>query len=370
MADGAHAHPSREMEKVPVRPRRLSLSMCLSAVGFAALAAGCELVAGIQDIVLTGAVTDGGGILPSDEAPYLQEPDASVMPGNGGDEGASEPDADATVPAEASGASPDADAQAADGATADTGTPDANGATDANGTAGPSDASSLVGLDGGTLVLELIDDMEHNDPSQGWLDGPSVNGTWFTFDDGSDGGVLAPPPGPSAAPIISVLEATHVTYDGIVSTRAAHVTANNAFTIYGDGMGFNVNIAAGGVPNTFDASAYRGFVFWARALGAGAAPGTRFNVMDVNTAPKGSGGICDGGVCNGYFGFDFGKNGVPALTSAWQKYIVYFADLARPSWAAPDAIVFTPTQMIGCQVQLAVGLAADLWVDDIYFIRK
>jgi hypothetical protein len=198
-----------------------------------------------------------------------------------------------------------------------------------------------------------------------------VTGTWFTFDDGSDGGVLTPPPGPSAAPIISLLEATHVTYGSVVSAHAAHVTANSGFSIYGDGMGFNVNVAAGGVPETFDASAYQGFVFWARALGDSGAPGTRFNVMDINTAPPGSGGICDGGVCSGYFGFDFGKNGVPPLTNAWQRFVVYFATMARPSWAMPDpGLVFTPTQMIGCQVQLAENVPADLWVDDIYFIRK
>ena len=76
-------------------------------------------------------------------------------------------------------------------------------------------------------------------------------------------------------------------------------------------------------------------------------------------------------MCNGFFGFDFGKASWPALTTDWQMYVVYFDQLTRPVWAADDpGLVFDPTQMIGCQFQLAEGAAGDIWIDDIYFIKK
>jgi hypothetical protein len=389
------------MKPMPARPLRPRLCACVSFAAFAGLAGlavltgGCELVAGIQDISLTGSPDAGvTGSIDATSDPY----------GNGTDATANDPGSDAASSLSDGGPglagdatmTGDPDGNGA-GDTSSPGSPDAmssreagspgtagsdGGDSSTSGGAGPdatvdsgagtasNDAGNSLGQpDGAAPTLVLIDDMEGTNPSAGWLDGPLVTGTWFTFDDGTDGGVLTPAPTAGAAAIIALLEATHVTYNGKVSAHAAHVTANDGFTSYGDGEGFNVNVAMGTVPQPYDASAYDGFVFWARSLTG--ALGTRFNVMDVNTTSPGSGGVCDGGVCNGFFGFDFGKAPWPALTSEWQMYVVRFEDLTRPVWAVDDpGLVFDPTQMIGCQFQLAEGTAADIWIDDVYFIKK
>jgi hypothetical protein len=370
------------MEKMPVRPRsrRLRLWTPASLVGiggFLALSTGCELVAGIQDLGLTGAPEGGAGGAADEASYYGSNDDATTVPP--GDARSSTPGNTAgDAGSVASDATVDGEAEGAPGNGGDSPLPmaDATTPTEASGGGGTDEGGGSVPdagggpvPDAGPLVLALVDDMEGTNPSAGWLDGPLVTGTWFTFDDGTDGGILTPPPNASAAPIVALLSPTHVTYNGVVSAHAAHVTANSGFTSYGDGMGFNLNVVLG-APGPFNGAAYRGFVFWARALGSGAL-GTRFNVMDVNTTAPGSGGVCDGGACNGFFGFDFGKGNMPALTSSWQMYVVYFADLTRPVWATDDpGLAFDKTQMIGCQFQLAEGTAADLWVDDVYFIKN
>ncbi len=362
-----------------MRVRSVPLSIGLAVAALAALTSGCEIVAGIQDIELTTPNTDATTTGSPDAAGTSGiDADATVVDApSGTDIGDATVESDATG-ADATDASPgldagqNLDAPATSDANDDGTALDANdaGANETGIQSGSTDGGPLLGPDGGLLVLELIDDMEGKDPSPGWLDGPNVTGTWFTFDDGTDGGVLTPPPGSLASAVIALIELPHPTYGGVSSLHAAHVNTNDGFSVYGDGMGFNVNVAAG-TPLPFDASTRQGFVFWARALGDTGAPGTRFNVMDVNTAPPGSGGVCDGGACNGYFGFEFGKNGMPPLTSEWQMYVVYFSELTRPAWALPDpSLVFDPTQMIGCQWQLPVNTPADLWVDDIYFIDR
>jgi hypothetical protein len=89
----------------------------------------------------------------------------------------------------------------------------------------------------------------------------------------------------------------------------------------------------------------------------------RFNVLDRNTAPPGSGGICDGGACNGYYGVNL------SVGADWQQYVVYYSQLARPPFAIPDGVNFDPAHMIGCEWQVYQGQAFDLWVDDVYFIK-
>lgn len=359
-------------------------------MGLAGLASGCELVAGIQDLSLTGS--------PDAEGPGASGASgASGTYGGSGSSGTSGDSMfDATAPSSDAGPGVLGDATLTDAidtdstiATNDATSPQEGGSNNVDGPSGEAsvgrpdatvDSGSVTGshdastnqpdgADAGPLTLTLIDDMEGTSPSAGWLDGKHVTGTWFTFDDGTDGGVLTPAPNAGAATIIALLDTTHVTYNGIVSHHAATVATNDGFTSYGDGEGFNVNVLTGTLPQPYDASAYSGFVFWARSVNGAA--GARFNVMDVNTTSPGSGGVCDGGVCNGFFGIDFGKGSWPALTTDWQMYVVPFDALTRPVWAASDlGLVFDPTQMIGCQFQLAEGTAGDIWVDDVYFINK
>jgi hypothetical protein len=330
----------------------------LGLVGGLAALCGCELVAGIQDLQL---------------APYMEPVEASVA----GNDSGTEPDATVNADAESSSSEPQTSSESG-GFEAD-----ANWPNDASEAAAPEDAASDSGtgeagtstVDGSSEVADaavdaadatsgitgtvLIDDMENDgNLGVGWLDGPNLKGTWFVFDDGTAGGVLTPPQGSPAALVISLIPGGRGS-----SVHAAHVVGSSGFTAYGAGMGFDLNAPSSATVGAFDASAYSGFTFWARALGDAGVTDVTFNVLDRNTAPISSGGTCDGGACSGYYGKNL------QLTSAWQEFMVLYADLERPVWAIEDGLAFDPTHMIGCEFQVAQGQAFDLWVDDIYFLK-
>lgn len=316
---------------------------------------GCELVAGIENLSLTDSDAEPGGASEEFEASADSGSRSATIYGQ----------VDATI-ADAKGsgaavAAPDATAQDATLA-GDSGAVDADAST--VGLPVEDDAEGEAAADGGdaALTLTLIDDQEGIGVPVGWLDGVIPNnpiaGTWFVFDDGSDGGVLVPPAGSPASQIISAIPGGRGS-----SMHAAEVMGNADFVSYGAGMGFNFN-AAVPPPAPYDASAYQGFVFWARALGDAGATPVRFEVLDVNTAPPSSGGVCDGGACNGYYGLELD------LTSDWQEFTVFFDQLTRPVYAVPDGIPFDPANVIGCQFQVNQGIAFDLWVNDVYFINE
>ena len=328
----------------------------LFALAVVSLLGGCEIVAGIEDLQLTSSPGDDAG---------------------SGDAG--NPDGDATTGASSSSAVQSIDANdalvaldvgdslspgdATDAAASDA-TPDAY-ATDAPADAGGSadgagfDASADGSQDATSPQLVLIDDMEAVGVPVGFLDGPGLAGSWFDFDDGTAGGVLTPAVGGSnSAMIISVIPGGRGT-----AVHAAHITANSGFTNYGAGMGFSLNVS-GRTPHPYDASAYQGFTFWARALGDASTTIVRFNVLDKNTTLVSGGGVCDGGACSAYYGFTL------TLTNAWQSFTVSYAELERPSYALPDGLPFDPSNMMGCQFLVSQSVAFDLWVNDIYFVDK
>jgi hypothetical protein len=310
---------------------------------------GCEIVAGIHDLQLTPTVDGATGGLGSSGVAF----DASQAVPDATQESGFDPMPDSGMTADGSTATGDA---SFDGFDFDESPADAaaNGAGE-----GGTDAA----FDAKPIVTELIDDMEGRGVPTGWLDGVSVTnpraGTWYVFDDGTDGGMLTPALAPigTAAQIIAVIPGGRG-----ASAHAAHVVGNSGFTNYGAGMGFNLNVDSG-MPHVYDATAYQGFTFWARAAGDAGPTVVLFNVLDRNTAQPVSGGICDGGACNGSFGVTL------ALTDAWQLFTVHYSDLHRPVWAVSDGSPFDPSNMIGCQFQVQ-GQSFDLWVDDIYFIDK
>ncbi len=354
-----------------------NLAKTLLGIGVAWLC-GCEAIAGIQDLQYTPSTEAGESNVALDAAGSEGGSDTGTDAVGDGSPAAEAGPFDATLSADATdGAALDANlapesaltGEATDGSfeTSDAGKsgPDAHteagSAVDATTDAGADatiDASLDASPDGGSVV-ELIDDMENTGVPVGWIDGVNVanprSGNWFTFNDPTPGGVLVPAQGSLTAQTISVIPGGRG-----ASVHAAHVAGNDGFTAYGAGMGFNLNapISAG----VYNATAYRGFVFWARALGDAGATSVRFNVLDQNTAPPSSGGACDGGACSGYFGFTL------TLTPNWQQYTVLYSELARPTFALPDGLPFDPAHVIGCQFQVSPGVAFDLWIDDIDFV--
>jgi hypothetical protein len=333
------------------------------AAGAIALA-GCEAIAGIQD--LQPGPTDEFDASPPKDSPSYQmdvgstNHDASTNPPD-----AAHQDADASVQAEAGNADVvDATTEASDAFAIDVSVPDVQLPPDSAPDVTTIPDASIADADASTdapvvITTELIDDMESTNVPMGWIDGVNAAnpraGTWYVFDDGTAGGVLTPAPGTAASLVIAPIPGGRGT-----SVHAAHVTGNAGFTSYGAGMGFNLN--APSTPSVYNASAYQGFTFWARSGGA-ASLNVRFIVLDRNRAVPGSGGICDGGACNGAYGINF------TITSDWQQYAYDYSQLTRPVFSLPDGVPFDPAHMIGCQWQVNQGVAFDLWVDDVSFIK-
>ena len=86
--------------------------------------------------------------------------------------------------------------------------------------------------------------------------------------------------------------------------------------------------AGTGTKQTYDASAFKGVAFWAKA---NSSPGSlRVGFKDQNTAPEG--GMCDAAAVNAREACndDWGK--AISLTTEWQPFTITFAELTQAGW--------------------------------------
>jgi hypothetical protein len=219
----------------------------------------------------------------------------------------------------------------------------------ADADAQPSDGATQDGF-----AIEMIDDMEANTGLVLAVKGRS--GAWFTYNDGTTSASQSPDAGGKFLP--SVITPPRG------SSNYASRTNGLGFTVWGAGMGFNVNDPPSG-PNqgkrsTYDAGGYDGFVFWAR-IGTGTTAAVRFNVPNKDTDP--AGGVCSPpSACSDYFG----KNLV--LTDTWTMYIVKYSDLQQLGWGQPVTTGFDPKTIYGCQLAVGANTTFDVWIDDIAFL--
>ena len=214
--------------------------------------------------------------------------------------------------------------------------------------------------------MVLIDDMESGD---GNLEGdaPGEIGAWFTFND-TTGTQL---PAEVGGKLLPTKLSPSVMQGGVSSTYAMHTTGTG-FTGYGAGIGFNMNDSSS--RNTFDASSYTGFLFYARvgpgtgSTDAGAVQTSfRLNVPTKNTDAQGC--VCDVGTCpsdpTSMCSNHYGKE-VLGLTSSWQPVTVKFSSLQQqPGFGATTT--WDPQHVYGVNFQAAPGPQFDFWIDDIYF---
>jgi hypothetical protein len=374
----------------------VSINLKKTIVVCAAALTGCELVAGIHDLTYSPTVSgdDGpsGGPEEASTGPEASGGDAPVRPTEGGGESSvAPPDGSDTgtqndagdapfSDAPGDGVAPPADAPVdADASTRETGGDGSQVESGSDAEAGTvistvqipgPDGGAVRGADGGALTGDLIDDVD-TEVDPGWIlaRGGRV-GTWFTYDDGTAGGVV---PAPMSTPAMSV--GTLLSWDGRAGNLAIHVTGNGAAS--SAGTGFNLN-AFNGPPATYDASAYQGFVFWGRIGGTTGTASVKFQVTDRNTAP--AGGVCtaasDGGTggCYDYFSRNL------TFTPTWQEFVVYYGQpcaapaascLAQAGFGLPRGLPgLDAAHIYSCQFQLAAGAAFDIWVDDVYFISR
>jgi hypothetical protein len=334
----------------------------LLAVGIGVLS-GCELVAGIQDLELTGVSGDAG----TGDATVSEPPEAAIGSEPPGDDAAARDDArgapaDATLAADAGEAAVATDggsegASRGEAGDASFAAPDGSdaGMTDGGADSAPDSATDSP-PDAGVVVTELIDDMEGQTGSIALSTGR--DGFWHVYQDPSDGGVLTPAPGGQPSAIISGISPPRG-----ASLFAAHIQGSG-FAMFA-GMGFDM-VDLSGAKQLYDASGYQGFTFWGRSATGPMA--VRMLVPDVKT--DSSGGICM--PCGDNFGTTL------TLTPAWQQYFVYYTDLKQLGFGHPNGsddggpTALAASQIYGCQFQVsapASTAAFDVWIDDIYFIK-
>src|SRR5690606_22911079 len=186
----------------------------------------------------------------------------------------------------------------------------------------------------------LIDDFEDGDGAI--VEHEGRRGAWLTYNDGSSGGAQSPAPGFSLVPAMP----------GRDSASAARMTGSGC-TSWGAGIGVDLN-HDGSSKLPYDATAYAGITFWARAS---TATNIRFNIADANTDP-------DGGVCSNCFDH-FGVN--LTVGPGWQRYTFAWSQLQQEGWgeARPRLDV---AQLFALHFQVRPNQSFDLWLDDVAFL--
>jgi hypothetical protein len=166
-------------------------------------------------------------------------------------------------------------------------------------------------------------------------------GNWYAYGDGTG----------------TVTQEVKAIKRGPNSARVMYGTGAN-FTSWGSGIGVDLNNTGGSqaAKKVYDASAYTGVTFWARAE-------TTLMVSvifpDGNTDPAGA--ICT--VCDHHWfkpvQFD----------TEWKRYTVTFDSLVLENGTEPVPVAFDATRLVSLQFRLASGQNYELWLDDIAFVK-
>lgn len=302
--------------------------------------------------VVTGLVNCGGS--------------SDVPSANGGTTGGAGSGAAGTTGAAGSSAA----GSAAAGSPGAAGTMGAAGTT---GTAGATGGTTNVGSCDSTPIActgkgatdEVIVDFE--DGSASLKQSTVLNGSFYTFNDGTAGGVQTPAP-------MSTVMASEICGGGRCSDEAAkskyalHMVASG-FTNWGGLIGTDLAYLGGTPPRTtFDASAYTGVVFWARAGAMASAAKdrkVRFVLIDGDTDPDG--GKCKQpgtpvDACYNDFGVDL------TLTGEWTRYEVPFTSLKQSDYGMRFP-AFLKDKVYGMQWKFAKSVNLDIWIDDVAFYK-
>jgi hypothetical protein len=188
----------------------------------------------------------------------------------------------------------------------------------------------------------LIDDFEDGDGLLPPIGGRS--GAWFTFNDGSDGGVQMPAP----------MAAFRPTMPGYNSKYAGH-TSGSGFTQFGASLSLGFGA---GVPAPFySVAAYKGISFYAKSS-KGMQP-LSVSFPDVNTTPQGM-------VCTTCYD-DFSK--AITVTGEWAFYIVLFSELKQQGYGVPKTGMVATSAVTNVTFSFATNAPFDFWIDNVYFVQ-
>jgi hypothetical protein len=211
------------------------------------------------------------------------------------------------------------------------------------GSGGTSGVGGGGGSGGGVAPGDMIDDLEDGDASIIRGGRPPRVGAWYVYHDTTAAGAMTYPAGPFL-PVPG----------GANGTAFAARFAGNGFTTWGAGMGFNLNDAGDGMGGSskmvYDASAYHGITFYAKANTP-----MRMRVNFSNHDTDSAGGACT--VCEDDFG------AYVTLGTDWQSFAIAFADASQVGYGTPVAAFDTKT-LYAIHFQVAV-MPFDVEVDEI-----
>jgi hypothetical protein len=197
---------------------------------------------------------------------------------------------------------------------------------------------------------DLIDDLEDGDDAINETNGRM--GNWYTFNDESATGTQMPPSS-------GFTTAT----GGAGGSGFAAATSGTGFTVWGAGMGFDLNnpaaIGMAGARAQYDASAFTGIVFKAK----GNVPIT-VSLEVVGVTPTDRGGTCAPSTTMGEECDDLHGTLID-LTPEWKEYAVEFGTLRQGGWG--KKVPFAATDITAVLFQTDKDVSFDIAVDDVGF---
>ena len=125
---------------------------------------------------------------------------------------------------------------------------------------------------------------------------------------------------------------------------------------------------------TYDASPYIAVQFWIRVEPA-SPTAVHLAILDMHTDPGGmlccptmtdcsNGGNIANGLCYDHFGVDLAP-----VTTQWTQRTVTFAQLNQVGWGENKVTALDAAHVFNIQFNW-LSAAMDIWLDDIYFVKK
>lgn len=211
--------------------------------------------------------------------------------------------------------------------------------------AGGSATGGGTSTGGGNAVTEMIDDLEDGDGRIAMSSGRQ--GPWHVFNSGDTG---------AGKPITPEM-------GGANGSQWAMHTTGSGFTFAGLGFGLN---NADTTPESaqskpYDASAWAGVVFMAKAGSTGSAS-LRVEAPMRDFVPSERGGTCSSDCWNVY-----GFTVTSPLTTSWQEIRAPFSSMKRETGSSP---AFDPKQLMTISFKhTGNNDHFDFWIDDVRFYK-
>jgi hypothetical protein len=181
----------------------------------------------------------------------------------------------------------------------------------------------------------IIDDFEDGDLDIIEQDGRK--GTWYQFDDETDG---------HTSGFVFKSDAANG------SQQALSITSSG-YTWWGAGIGFPLN-TEGDTNAPYDATEYSGVSFWAKAQNP-----VDLNIRVADAYTSSDGGQCD--LCGDHF------RATLRVTQEWQRYEAAWVELQQWGWGSPQRQSVDLSQLYAIEFQWSRDTPISLLLDDVAF---